>query len=128
MPLKKFLHHLGNLIEWPFSGPQRHLAESRQSYSRDAFVAYFSERGLPEDIAVETWKALMAERMVPEFTPKPEDDLGKVFRLMYEDKDDVILEILKRCNCRIPPPSETDKMEPVETVSDIVEFVAKFRA
>lgn len=109
------------------SGPQRRLAESRQSYNRDDFVGYFSGRGLPEEVAGVVWEAFMSERIIPEFKPKPEDDILHVFRLGDEELDDVIVDIFKRCKYPVPPASETQYMKEIATVSDLVEFVAQYK-
>lgn len=112
-------------FELTWSVPQRRLMRERANYHLTDFVQHF---GRDADIAEEVWSALSDEAVIPGFRPKPEDDLRKVFGLAEEDLDDVVLSILARCRCRVPPPSETGRMNPLRTVADLFEFVAGVRA
>jgi hypothetical protein len=96
----------------------------RTNYGLNEFVQHF---GRNYEIAKEIWKSLAEEAVVEGFAPKPEDDLLEVFGLADEDLDDLVLGILTRCGCRIPPPSETADMPPVRTVTDLFEFVEQMQ-
>lgn len=86
---------------------QRLWMGQRQDYGREDFIQHFEHA---PDIAAEVWSALSHEAVVEGFKPHPDDDLLQVFGLADEDLDDLVLELLERCHCRVPHPSETDKM------------------
>ncbi len=103
---------------------QRRLAASRSPLSERDFVAYFERTGVPSRIATHVWHALQPHVTVPGFTPAPEDELSLVFRIAEEELDDLGLELLNACKCRIPDAKESDSMPPLKTVGDLVLFIA----
>lgn len=111
---------IGDMAEWPWSVRQRHRMQERQRYGVTDFIQHF---GREPDIAREIWEALSKEAVVEGFKPKPEDDLLEVFGLAEEDLDDLVLNILERCQCHIPSPSNTASMPYVRTVADLFAFV-----
>jgi hypothetical protein len=98
--------------------------QGRGKYSKSDFVQHFGQEA---DIAEEVWSSLSRDAAVDGFKPMPGDDLIEVFGLADEDLDDLVLELLQRCRCRIPTPSETAGMSPVQNVGDVVAFVTKMR-
>jgi len=126
--MSKLAARILGIFEWPFRGRQRRLMQDRGSYTRAEFAAFFTARGIPQQIADEVWDALAAVAAVQDFRPKPEDDLVKTFGLADEDLDeDIVLPMLERCGCRIPSADEVSRMKPLQTVGDLVEFIARMR-
>jgi hypothetical protein len=115
---------IGEVVERPWSVPQRRLMSERQQYGLSDFIQYF---GREPNLAEEVWNAVAREAMVEDFRPKPEDDLLKVFGLADGDLDDLVQGILERCGCRVPMPAETGDMPPVHTVEDLFVFVENMR-
>lgn len=113
------LNMLRRLLSWPFLQRQERLLRTRQGYGREDFLV---ELG-PDCAAAETWAVLREQAEARGFKPMPEDHLGSVFGLADDDLDEVGLELLRRCGCRIPPPEETSTMPRVETVADLVAFI-----
>ncbi len=107
-----------------FDKRQRELAAARQHYGKSDFVKHFTA---DSDIASEAWDRLMSEATVPGFRPFPSDNLLFVFGLAEEDLEDVLLDLLQAFGFRVPSPEETAAMEPIESVEDLVRFIAKFR-
>ena len=117
-----------NIVEWPIRGRQQALMRARQSYSKEEFIGFFAGRGIASEIADEVWKILTENAAIGGFKPHPEDDLLKVYGLAEEDLDeDVVLELLQRCGCRIPPPAEIDGLKPLTTVADLVDFLSEMK-
>ncbi len=101
---------------------------ARQSHSKEEFVGFFAGRGVAREIADEVWKILTENAAIDGFKPHPEDDLLAVFGLAEEDLDeDVVLELLQHCGCRIPQPSDIDGMKPLTTVADLVDFLSEMK-
>lgn len=123
----KFVTELLKHVIWPFYFRQKRLSEVRHPYTKKEFLEYFRKFGINNEMILEVWDALIQDADFDDFRPYPEDNLLKVFGLADEDLDDLILGILNRCKCRIPPPSETLKIAPVQTVTDLVKFVALMR-
>lgn len=109
-----------NVVELPFSIPQRRRMRERTGYEKDEFVRSFEPH---RAVAEAVWDALSREAVVEGFKPMPNDDLIRVWGLADEDLDDVVLAILVEQGCRIPSPEETATMPPVRTVADLVAFV-----
>lgn len=112
---------------WPFYYRQKDIAEDRDAWTEQDFLDHFAESGVVNEIARAVWGALEQEADTTGFAPRPTDDLLQVYGLAEEDLDDLILAVLERCGCRVPPPSETEKMDPVQTVADFVYFVAAMK-
>lgn len=112
---------------WPLHSRQKDLAESRDAWTEHEFLDYFAESGVAHGITRAVWEALGQEADPEGFTPRPTDNLLQVYGLADDDLDDLILAVLERCGCRVPPPSETEKMDPVLTVADMVIFVAAMK-
>jgi hypothetical protein len=113
-----------NIVEWPLRRRQLALMTARQSYSKSDFLGFFVARGIAPEIADGVWNILVDNAVVEGFKPRPEDDLAKVFGLAEEDLDeDVVLELLQRFGFRIPGPVEVESMAPVNTATDLVEFI-----
>ena len=115
---------IGDMAELPWSIRQRRRMQQRERYELSDFMRHF---GREPDIAEEVWNSLSREAVVEGFKPRPEDDLLKVFGLADEDLDDLVLNILERCRCRIPSPAETAGMPAVRTVADLFVFVEQAR-
>jgi hypothetical protein len=102
--------------------------KDRNAYSKDDFIGFFLARDVSREIADETWSVLAQTAVIEGFKPRPEDELTRTFGLAEEDLDeDVVLPLLQRCKCRVPPPSEIEGMKPLETVADLVEFVSQMQ-
>jgi hypothetical protein len=115
------------VVEWPLARSQRRLVKERIPISEAMFLAHFQRAGIDGGVAAAAWRVLRSEALVDGFTRAPEDDLEQVFKIAEEDLDDMVLALLRECQCRIPPPGETDAMAPVRTVEDLVRFVAEMR-
>lgn len=114
------------LIEGPFEDRQEKLAAQRQTWTFEQFRSA-APSTVPEAMLREIWDSLRRESAIDDFRPSPEDELVHVFGLADEDLDEFVQGILRRCNCRVPPPSETSLMKPVNTVADLVDFVAAMK-
>ena len=124
----KILHRLAGLLEWPLRHRQLKLMKNRSSYSKTQFIKDFDNCDAEREVAAKVSDALIKEVAVSEFKPKPEDSLLEVFGLADEDLDDVVLDILTKCDCRIPSNSEIETMLPVNTVADLVKFVTLLKS
>jgi hypothetical protein len=114
-------------VIWPFYYRQKDLAEGRDTWTEQDFLGHFAESGVADEIARAVWGALKQEADLAGFAPRPTDDLRQVYGLADDDLDDLILAVLERSRCRVPAPSETEKMDPVLTVADFVYFVAAMK-
>jgi len=114
-------------VIWPFHYRQKGLAEGRDAWTEQDFLDHFAESGVADEIARSVWGALEQEADPAGFAPRPTDDLRQVYGLADDDLDDLILAVLERCGCRVPPLSKTEKMDPVQTVADFVYFVAAMK-
>lgn len=114
----------GRVLQWPFAQRQRRLMRSRAGHSPAAFVEAFPD---DEDIAKAALQALEGEAVLESFVPHPDDELLEVYGLADDDLDELVLGLLTTCDCRIPAPDETRKMEPVRTARDLVWFVSAMR-
>ncbi|HZG42136.1 MAG TPA: hypothetical protein VEY93_04175 [Longimicrobium sp.] len=119
-----WLNWLKELVELPFSIPQKRRMRERGGYTKADFVRHFGRDGA---VAGVVWDCLAGEAVVENFKPHPEDDLSTVFGLADEDLDDVVLRALHEAGCRVPSPAETATMPPVRTVADMVGFLADMR-
>ena len=108
----------------PWSKRQSRLMLQRKTYDIGDFVRYFES---DPTIAEALWEALAREAEVEGFKPAPGDDLVYVFGLADEDLDDVVVKLLQRCGCRVPPPAETANMAPIRTVADLYSFLEQMK-
>lgn len=118
------LDRLKSLVERPFSASQKRLMMDRSHYSKEEFLQQF-----PNDMAIAShgWDALVQEAVIEGFKPKTTDNLLQVFGLVDDDLDELALKLLTDCGCRIPTPSETLKMQPIQTVGDLIHFILQMR-
>jgi hypothetical protein len=112
------------ILQWPFAQRQKRLMRSRTGHTPTAFVDVADD----DDIAKAVLDALEGEAVLESFVPHPDDDLLEVYGIADEDLDDLVLKLLKKCDCRIPVPDETRDMEPVRTAGDLVRFISEMRA
>ena len=102
---------------------------TRATYTKEDFTRLCLARGASQKILDEVWAALRDEAVVEDFKPHPEDHIERDFGLADEDKDeDVILALPHRCGCRVPSTEEVLSMRPVDTIGDLVDFLAKLRS
>lgn len=120
----RWLSWLKDLVELPFSVPQKRRMRERAGYTKADFVRHFGRDGR---VAGVVWDCLAGEAVVEDFKPHPEDDLSTVFGLADEDLDEVVLRALRQAGCRVPSPGETGTMPPVRTVADVVRFLASMQ-
>jgi hypothetical protein len=99
--------------------------QERTSHSRAEFTSEFPGT---EDIAQHVWTVLRANAVVDDFRIDPNDELLYVFGLADDDLDELVLNLLRDCGCRIPSPAETAGLPPVRTVSDLIGFLSKMRS
>jgi hypothetical protein len=114
-------------VIWPFYSRQKGMAEGRDAWTEQDFLDHFAESGVVDEIARAVWGALEQQADPAGFAPRPTDDLLQVYGLAEEDLDDLVLAVLERSGCRVPAPSETEKMDPVLTVAELVYFVAAMK-
>ena len=102
------------------------VMQSRTSYTKDDFARFFEQQNAPQQVLDEVWDALVDVAVVEDFKPHPEDNIEWVFGAGDEDKDeDIILALLYRCGCRVPPVEEALQWGPVDTVGDLVRFLTE---
>jgi hypothetical protein len=100
--------------------------EVRDSYTKEDFSSFFLVRGAPQAMIDDVWAAVVEALGIKDFKPHPTDRLGKDYGLVDEDLDeDIVLALLQRHGCRIPPPHELERMGPIETVADLMDFLVK---
>jgi len=88
---------------FPFSSRQKRLAESRPRLGSEKFVALMVTEGVRKEIAQYIWAWLEDWGYVSEYTPYPDDDLGKLHGIAEEELEiDLILEGLKAFHAPIP--------------------------
>lgn len=117
---------INRIFGWPHFGRQRRLVAKREAYSKTEFIDFFRERGVKEAIADATWTALVQAAVVSDFKPLPDDNLLEVFGLADDDLDeDIVLQLLQDTSAAIPTPAELSVLPPIETVSDLVQLIAR---
>lgn len=118
---------LQRILDWPFRGRQLHAMKARESYTMSSFQEQLTDAGGDSEVIQEVW-AILRDHAIDGFKPKPEDNLQYIFGLAEEDLDeDVVLKLLKICNCRVPTEGELALMNPVDTVKDLVMFVSALK-
>ena len=123
---RSILWKILSVLEWPLRRRQTRLMKSRGSYTKEDFARFFEQQAVPQKILDEVWDAIVDVAVVEDFKPHPEDNLEKDFGLADEDLDeDVILALLHRCGCRVPPVEEALQWGPVDTVADLVRFLTE---
>jgi hypothetical protein len=61
----------------------------------------------------------------PPFPVRPSDVIADVYGMVGEDLDEAIVDLLRECGCR-EPTTAAAALSPVDTVEDVVMFLARF--
>jgi hypothetical protein len=121
-------HTLEAFFGLPFSWRQKRLTRSRVSLTEPEFVQSITEQGGDDAAASSLWKRLNEAKHVAEFTPYPSDDLGVVFGIAEEERDqDLILDMLNELGIRIPTAAQLSAFGPVDTPLRVAQLVASCR-
>ena len=100
------------------------MARARAPMTKEAFVNQSASTELGRSAAAMLWDKLVALKAHDEFSPYPSDELLRVYGVAEEDLDiDIILDILKALNCRIPGNETLQQIGPINTPRDVVRLV-----
>jgi hypothetical protein len=105
----------------------RRIAASRSGESFHTFRVSFDQDDAPPEVLRAVYAKLQEWCLdaVAAFPVGPDDDVGRVYGMVDEDLDDVVLEVLATCGRRLPAEERVRRMQPVVTVRDFVRFVAR---
>lgn len=106
---------------------QSALAADKARPDREEFARFFDGQASKEIVSAVYNKLIESQIDIKDFLPAPYDNFRDVYALEEEDLDDFVLDLLEECCCRIPLPLETENMQPVRTVADVIFFVNAMR-
>lgn len=75
-------------------------------------------------ISLAVWNRLIKDCSINGFKPHPADELCRVYGLVDEDLDDLVLELLENCNRGRPRQNDLLGREPIKNVKDLVYFIS----
>jgi hypothetical protein len=107
----------------------RRIAASRPGETFDDFRAEFAGREIPEVVLSGVYKKFQdwCSASVDAFPVRASDHIGDIYGIRGEDRDDAVSELLADCGKTPPNPGKDDQMRPINTVRDLVLFVARCR-
>jgi hypothetical protein len=60
-----------------------------------------------------------------DFPVRPQDDIAKIYGIVDEDLDDLVLEVAEANNLVVPTEPD-EEQEPIATVEDLIRVIASF--
>ena len=104
------------------------LATSRPYLGEQQFIDAIAADGGDREAATFIRKFLV-DWSLPEFSPYPDDDLGRIYYLYEEERDeDLILGAIEAAGLPQPPQRFADDFGPVDSPLQVARFVARWRA
>jgi len=103
----------------------RRIAASRPGENFDTFRASFASEEAPPEVLRSVYSKVQewCSDAMAAFPVRAADDIGRVYRMVDEDLDDAVLEVLATCGRQLPSERELRCMRPVLTVRDFVSLV-----
>lgn len=116
------------ILALPFSRRQAQLAKERAPLSEDEFATRISEAEGDREAAVIVYRKLSEWIYAKQFTPYPDDSLGRLYGIAEEELDeDLILEAFDTLAV-VPPGEERLKaFGPVDTPLQVAKLIALAR-
>jgi hypothetical protein len=104
----------------------RRIAASRAGETFDDFRAEFAGREIPEDVLSAVYSKLQnwCSDSVDAFPVRASDLIGDIYGIAGEDLDDLVSELMAECGKTLPDQGKVDQMLPINTVRDLVVFLA----
>lgn len=106
----------------------RRIAYSRRGEGYEDFRRHFAGQGIEEPITssvyhyFEDW---MQSALAKEFPVQPADMIDDIYGIVDEDVEDMLKDVLEKANRRLPNENEMKPPVDLQTVGDVVEFVAQ---
>jgi hypothetical protein len=101
------------------------IRKSRKNDKAEDFMNYFVSEGMSGSLVRSVYSYLQDWMGSNGFAVRPQDDIGRIYGIVDEDLDEMVVEIAEANNLVIP--LETDyRQKPVETVEDLIRFIASF--
>jgi len=100
------------------------LRRKRGAERKEDFVKYFVRENIPESLALMVYHKIQSGCFFKDFPVKPDDNLYKIYGIVNEDVDDIVIETAEANNRIVPNVLENQKT--VTTVEDVVRLVASF--
>lgn len=104
----------------------RHLGQlsKHQGLNRDEFISYFTRLGLSAATAAAVFDQFHKLGVWKGFMPDPSDRLEDTYKIVDEDVDYTLTDILDRLGLEMPDSSAlADWDAPLETLEDVVRWV-----
>lgn len=102
------------------------VPRNRKEDKTEDFMNYFVSEGMSEALVRSVYNYVQKWMGSNGFPVRPRDDIAKIYGIVDEDLDEMVVEIAEANNLVLP--LETDYWQkPVETVEDLIRFIASFR-
>jgi hypothetical protein len=111
---------------WRMKVRTKKLAEQRAGEGFTDFAAHFADAAVPIDILLNTYDYFedCNSSWALNFPDRATDNISDVYGIMDEDLEDAVSEILQKCGHRWFSSSEQSEPPSIETVEDLVLYVA----
>ncbi len=103
------------------------VERSRQADKKEDYLQHFVSQGLSKKIALDVYKYLGDWMNRSDFPVRPNDNLSKIYGIVDEDLDDLVIFAAESNNLALPNDTSYWKT-PVETVDDVIRFVSTFKS
>lgn len=117
------------ILDFPFRSRQRKALRDRSSVSRDSFAAAIAEDGFEREAAFHLWDILVAESLIDNFRPLPDDDFHYMYGLAEEDLDeDVIMRLLSEFKLPLPSPKLVERIGPINSPRLLMSLIREIQS
>jgi hypothetical protein len=99
------------------------LATDRAGENFDSFRASFAS-DVPDDVVRAVYVVVQQLAPVRDFPVRADDGISDLYGTVDEDLDDAVMEALAACGRQLPPKEEMPQPVRIDTVRDLVQFVA----
>ena len=101
------------------------IRRNRKDDKRGDFIDHFVSEGISEPVALSVYKYLQNWMGFDDFPVRPQDNIVKIYGIVDEDMDELIIEIAEANNLVVPDEPD-EEQEPIATVEDLIRFIASF--
>ena len=101
------------------------IRRNRKNDKTEDFFGHFVDMGIPRPLVLSVYTYLQKWTAFDDFPVRPQDDIGKIYGIVGGDHDDLIIEIAE-INNLIAPPNSDHWQKPLDTVEDVIRFIASF--
>lgn len=123
--INKLSNWISKIIDMPFGSRQSKVMKCRKQKDKQYFLSLYEAKNITPIITSVVWDELVINNAIKGFCLSPTDDIVYMFGIADDDLEDLVIDLIDRCDKNIPSEKDLANMPAIETVNDLIVFISQ---